>query len=32
MKSGDQNSEIEQKLDEVHKQIGFHCEKIEDQP
>ena len=31
MKSGDQNSEIEQKLDEVHEQIGFHCEKIENQ-
>ena len=25
MKSGDQNSEIEQKLDEVHEQVGFHC-------
>ena len=23
---------IEQKLDEVHEQIGFHCEKIENQP
>ena len=32
MKSGDQNSEIEQKLDEVDEQIGFHCEKIENQP
>ena len=32
MKSGDQNSDIEQKLDEVHEQIGFHCEKIENQP
>ena len=27
-KAGDQISEIEQELDEVHEQIGFHCDKI----
>ena len=32
MKSGDQNSDTEQKLDEVHEQIGFLCEKVENQP
>ena len=32
MKTGDQNSEIEKKFVEVHEQIGFHCEKMENQP